>query len=420
MNKVKILHLTTDSRIGGAEKIIISLATHLDKHRYESKVVALLPGGELIEGLRDKGIEAECLGMRNKFDLRAIYKLSRIIREKKIDILHTHLFHANVLGRMVGRLAKVPVIISSLHVMEKRRHHLWLDWLTNRMVDAEICVCEAVRKFTMEKARIRPDKLVTIPNGIDVREYDLNVKLTQAISQNIRDSLEEKSRENRGEACDYQVATMREKGKLYTMDVKEKKRELGIESNYPVLGTVGRLHEQKGHIYLLKAMPAILEEYPEAVLLIVGDGPLRSKLEGLCFKLQINKTVKFLGFRKNIKELMTLIDVFILPSLWEGMPIVLLEAMALGKPIVATRVGGAEELIKDGVTGLLMPPADDEALAKALINILSRENGGRELGKIAKREVERRFTLEVMVGKTEKLYERLLIRRRKRRGKRHN
>ncbi len=365
VNKIRVVYLTTDSRIGGAEKNIISLVTHLDRDRYESRVVVLLPGGELIEELRGCGIEAECLGMRSKFDFLAVFKLYRLLKGKRVDILHTYLFHANILGRVVGRLAKVPVIISSIRVMEKRRHHLWLDRLTGWMVNGETCVCEAVKKFTIEKARIKPDKLITIPNGIRVGEYNFEVNL-------------------------------------------EGRKALHIESNYPVLGTVGRLHEQKGHAYLLQAMPAILRKYPEAVLLIVGDGPLKSKLEKLCFKLQINKAVKFLGFRKDIKELMALMEVFVLSSLWEGMPNVLLEAMALGKPIVATRVGAAEELIEDGVTGLPVPPGDEETLAEAVIKVLSREDKGRGLGERAKRRVEGRFSVEVMVDKTEKLYERLL------------
>jgi len=366
LSKIKILHLTTDSRIGGTEKNIISLVTRLNRDRYENIVVALLPGGELVERLRGYGIEAECLGMRNKFDLSVIFKLFGILKKRKIDILHTYLFHANILGRIVGRLAKVPVVISSLRVTEKRRYHLWLDRLTNRMVDAETCVCEAVRNYTIEKAKIRPDKLVTIPNGIDGEEYPRRIALDN------------------------------------------KKKELDIASDSSILGTVGRLHEQKGQVYLLRAMPTILRKYPKTVLLVVGDGPLRGKLKSLCFKLQINESVKFLGFRKDIKELMALMEVFILPSLWEGMPNVLLEAMALGKPVVATRVGGAEELIENGRTGLLVPPFAGEDLAEAIVTILAREDKGRELGETAKRELVRRFPPEAMVEETEKLYRRLL------------
>jgi len=250
LSRIKILHLTTDSRIGGTEKNIISLVTRLHRDRYENIVVALLSGGELVEKLRGYGIEVECLGMRNKFDLPAMFKLFRIIREKKVDILHTYLFHANILGRIVGRLAKVPVIISSLRVMERRRYHLWLDRWTNGMVDMETCVCEAVRKYTLEKARIRPDKLVTIRNGIDREEYPLSIALD------------------------------------------DKRKELDVASDSLILGTVGRLHEQKGYVYLLKAMPAVLRKYPQAVLWIVGDGHLKDKLNSLCFKLQINKAVK--------------------------------------------------------------------------------------------------------------------------------
>lgn len=364
--RIKILHLTTDSRIGGTEKNIISLVSRLDRDRYENIVVALLPGGELVDILRGRGIETESLGMRNKFDLPAIFRLSRVIREKRVDILHTYLFHANMLGRIVGRLAGVPVIISSLRVMERRRYHLWLDRWTSGMVGVETCVCEAVRKYTIEKARIRPDKLVTIPNGIAPEEYPLS------------------------------------------MDLDNKRKELGIDSGFPILGTVGRLHEQKGQVYLLRAMPTVLKKYPKAVLLMVGDGPLKSKLESLCCNLRITKSVKFLGFKKNIKELMALMEVFILPSLWEGMPNVLLEAMVLGKPVIATRVGGAEELIEDGVTGLLVPPFAEEALAEAMMKVLTRDDKGRGLGETAKREVERRFPPEAMVKETEKLYERLL------------
>ena len=363
--KVKILHLTTDSRIGGAEKNIIALVTHLDKAKYENKVVALMPGGELISKLRGCGIKAECLGMKNKFDLGAIFKLYRLIKDSKIDILHTYLFHANILGRVLGRLARVPVIISSIRVMERRRHHLWIDWLTNRMVDVETCVCEAVRKFTIEKGKIEPRKLVTIPNAIDVQQYELN------------------------------------------MDVEQKKRELGLGSSHSILGVVGRLHKQKGHIYLLKAMRQIIKEYPGAVLLVMGDGPLRMRLRQVCSKLLIHMYVKFLGLRHDIKEITALIDVFILPSLWEGMPNVLLEAMALGRPIVATRVGGVDEMIEDGTSGVLVPPADKKALAEAVIHLLGRPDKGRGLGQMARKQVARRFPIEGMVKRTEKLYEEL-------------
>ncbi len=362
--KVKILHLTTDSRIVGTEKNIIDLVTHLDKDRYENIVVALMPGRELMNKLRALGIKAECLAMRSKFDLLEGFRLYRVIKDGRADILHTYLFHANILGRVVGKLARAPVIISSIRVMERRRHHLWIDWLTNWMVDVETCVCEAVREFTIQKARIRPEKLVTILNGIDVEQYDLNI------------------------------------------DTGDKKKELGVDSNYPILGVAGRLHEQKGHVYLLKAMPWIIREHPKAVLLVAGDGPLRRKLENLCSKLLIDTKIKFLGIRYDIKEIMSMVDVFILPSLWEGMPNVLLEAMALGRAIVATRVGGVEELIDDGASGILVAPGDEEQLAEAIIGILARPNGGGVLGREARKEVSRKFSPENMVSGTEKLYER--------------
>jgi len=363
---MKILYLTTDSRVGGAEKNIITLVTHLNKDKYESRVVALLSGGELIERLRGCGIKVECLGMRSKFDLRVCFRLYRLIKDNKIDILHTYLFHANILGRIVGRLARVPVIISSIRVMERRRYHLWIDWLTNWMVDRETCVCEAVTKFAIEKGNIRAEKLMTIPNVIDAQQYDLNI------------------------------------------DLEKKKRELGVEANYPILGVVARLDEQKGHIYLLRAMPRIMEEYPAAALLVIGDGPLRKNLENFCSKLEITKQVKFLGVRDDIKDIMALIDVFILPSLWEGMPNVLLEAMALKRPIVATRVGGVEELIEDKKSGILVAPADEKSLAEAIVHILASPDRGKVLGELAKKEVERRFTVEAMLRKIEGLYKELL------------
>ncbi len=367
IKRCRIVYLITDLDVGGAENSLYQLVTHLDTKKFSPIVYSLSCEGKIADKLRNKGIEVVCLGAKNKFDITVFFKLIKLLNRQKPHILHTYLFHANFLGRIAGRIAGVPIIISSVRTMEKQKwHHVYLDMLTCWMVDKEVCVSKDVEGFVRKYAKVPAHKLITIYNGIDFKDI--------SIAKNIED----------------------------------KKKELSINQFNPIIGTVGHLTVAKGVVYLLKAFQLVLEDFPNACLLVVGDGPQEKELKKSALELNIVPSVKFLGFREDAIDIMNVMDVFVLPSLWEGMPNVVLEAYALGKPVVSTRVGGTEEIIKDGETGFLVSPKDWRNLAKCIKSLIKDTEMKERFGFKGKEFVSKNFSLEKMVKATEKLYEKLI------------
>ena len=366
MDKVNILYLITEFDVGGAENVLYDIATRIDRQKYNPSAACLTGYGAIGGKLSESGIEVEYLDMRCKADLRIIPRLVKLLRKRKTHILHSHLFHANILGRIAGKIAGVPIIISTVHITElRRRHHLWLDRFTSGLVNTEICICEAVKEFTIREAKIPSEKLVSIPNGINLEKFDRQ------------------------------------------WDREGKRAELGIGSQTKVIGTVSRLSKQKGLEFLLRAVPGILRNVPDSVFIIVGDGELKPELRQLAEKLGIEKKIIFAGFRKDVLEVMNIFDVFVLSSLWEGMPLALLEAMALSKPIVATAVGGCRELVIDGENGFLVKPSEVSELSEAITTILRDSELASRMERNSRKKAEQ-YTVEKMVEKTEKLYDGLL------------
>ncbi len=238
--------------------------------------------------------------------------------------------------------------------------------LTCWMVDKEVCVSKDVERFVRKYARVPTRKLTTIYNGIDFKDL------------------------------------------CVTKNAEDKKKELSINQFSPIIGTVGHLTVAKGVFYLLKAFKLVLEDFPNACLLVVGDGSQEKKLKKLTLALNITSSVKFLGFREDAIDIMNIMDVFVLPSLWEGLPLTILEAQALGKPVVATRVSGSKEIIKDGETGFLVSPRDWRSLAHSIKLLLKTSKTREEFGNRGKEFVNRNFSLEKMVKDTERLYEELI------------
>jgi len=191
-------------------------------------------------------------------------------------------------------------------------------------------------------------------------------------------------------------------------DTRTARAELDLPPDASVIGTVGRLHAQKGHDFLLSAAAKVLERIPEAVFLVAGYGPLRERLEARSAELGVASNVRFLGYRKDVQRILAALDVFVLPSLWEGMSNAILEAMAASKPVVATAVDGNVEQVVDGETGRLVPPADAEALADALIELAADSEKAREMGIRGRQYVEQKFPLSKMTAAYLDLYSRLL------------
>jgi glycosyltransferase involved in cell wall biosynthesis len=361
---VKIVHLITELDSGGAQTALLRYLAHHDRSRYQSLVVCLYNGERIVaQKIRALGIEVIDLGMTRPYRFDALWRLYRLLRRERPSILHCWLIHANLLGRLVGRLARVPRIITA-----RRNVEIGGPWreralrYTRRLDDAVIAVCELARQAEIERTGATPEKVVTIYNGIDPFPTIHPEQLTQL------------------------------------------RHDLALPEKAPVIICVSRLHPQKGHDYLLAAWSRVTAVYPQAHLLIVGDGERRSQLEQLAAG---QPQIQFTGQRNDVPQLLALSDLFVLPSLWEGLPNVVLEAMAAGLPVVATAVGGTPELVIDGETGLLVPPRDPTALAQAALTLLNDLELARQMGENGRQRVTTQFTIQQTAAQTESLYQQL-------------
>jgi sugar transferase (PEP-CTERM/EpsH1 system associated) len=365
--RVNVCYFITELDVGGAQTALLRLLAGLDRDRFLPTVVCLYNGDATIaQQIHALGIPVTDLGMAAKWRWDAFWRLYRLLRRDRPTILHTWMFHANIPGRVLGRLAGVPIVISSERTIgQERRWRYWLNRATAPLADRVICVAGGVADFAAQTIGISPDKLVVIHNGIPLGGFQPGDRIAARAS-------------------------------------------LGISPSACVVGTVGRLHPVKGTSYLLQAFADLAPGHAEAILLLVGDGPQRAQLEGLARCLENPERVQFLGNRSDVPRLLQAMDVFVLASVWEGMPNVALEAMAVGLPVVATGVGGTPEAVVDGETGLLVPPRDPGGLARAITRLLRDPELRRKMGQAGRRWVEQHFSVERMVRQTERLYEELL------------
>lgn len=376
---IRVLHLITDSGTGGAEKILFELATRLDPARFSSRVIVLKNPGATAEKLRAAGIPVTSLGLPPSFGPAAAAKLPlilwRLVRELKKDpprILHCWLFQANFLGRLAARAAGVKIVLSSLRVVEEERLIQYpLDRLTRGLVTRYLAVSTEVARHYAERLGLAADRITAIPNGIDISPFE----------------------NTGGEGL---------------------RRELGISPEAKVLGTLGRLNRQKGLDVLLRALPEVRAQVPGLQVLIAGEGPERGELERRAGAM--HGGIRFLGPWERTPEFMAALDLLALPSRWEGMPNVVLEAMAAARAVVASAVGGVPELVVSGVadqktageTGILVPPEDPHRLAKAVIALLSDEPRRRAMGSAGRARAAAEFSLSRMIERYAELYEDLL------------
>ncbi len=364
MKKYKIIHIISTLEIGGAELQLLDVLKKLDKSRYEVSVCCLTRGGPLVDDFCKLGIEVIILKRRFRFDFSLIKQIIRVVKEKKIDIVHTHMFTANSWGTLASRIARVPIIINSVHDIEawKCWHHRFIDRMLFSYVDTVITNSDATRGFMVKNGKLNGNKFVTVYNGIDILKFSPHLS--------------------------------------------------HVNSDFPTIGTVARLDEpKKGLKYLIMAMEIIKNEIPNCQLIIIGDGHSRGSLESLVNEKKLERNVRFFGYRKDIPELLAEIDVFIVPSLWEGLGDVILEAMAMEKPVVATNVGGIPEMVSHGKTGFLVPAKDSPALAAMILKLLKSPEMRREMAKTGRKRVEDNFSIEKTVEKIQAIYDELIKRK---------
>lgn len=357
----------TELDAGGAERMLKELVTRLDRTKWEPHVYCLGPEAHYSAVMRECGIPVTCFGGRGLADApRIVWRWRQELRRFRPEILYTWLFHANILGRFAGAWANVPHILSGIRVAEKRHAwHLRLDRWTNFLVEQNVCVSRGVADYVEKAGGLDPRKTVVIPNAVNGSRF-----------------------------ADVAPANL---------------SDLKIPSGSPIGITIGRLEYQKGIDVLLSAIPIVREKVPHAHYLIVGNGPDKSSLERRAADLGIADRVHFLGRREDIPALLAASQLFILPSRWEGMPNVILEALAAGKPIVATHVEGVPELVAQNVNGWLVPPEEPQSLGESLTVALSDLQVLQRRGDESYLIYEKHFTIDLLVENHVRLFEKLVV-----------
>ena len=367
----RVLLVITTSDVGGSESFLALLSAGLDRRRFAPTVCSLCPPGRTGERIAAAGTPVVTLGMspRARIDelVAAAFRLAGLIDRLQIDLVQALLYRANMLAALAGRLARRRVIVvagqRSLAPMTGRLAAFGVR-CTRRLTRATVAVSEAVQAELVLREGVDPSRVTVIGNGVDGERFRPG---------------------GRGAA----------------------RRSLGIAEDAVVAGGVGRLDDAKGFEYLLQAAAEARANGARCRVLLTGDGPARPALEAEARRLGLGEAVRFLGRREDPENIYPALDVFVLPSLREGSPNVLLEAMACGVAAIASRVGGVPELIEDEVDALLVPPAEATALAAALQRLVADPSLRRRLGRAARRRVERDLTVERMVERHEALYERL-------------
>jgi glycosyltransferase involved in cell wall biosynthesis len=369
MYPIKILHIMTRLPVGGVENQLLSILRNYDKSKLSPLVCSLSDKGQIGEEIERDGIEVVCLNkLGHKFNWSIVKDICSLIKERNIKAVRTHQYHANLYGRLAAHRAGVPCVVASIHntyTRDKKFHRRLINRFLARFTDRIVAVSGKVRDDILMYDHIPSDKVEVIHNGVDIDIFS-------------------------------------------NKDGKVKKSEFGIQEDAVVIGTVGRLAEAKGQRYLLEALAVLKDRFPMVRLLIAGDGPLRKDLEGYAETLGIKQNVLFLGIRRDIPALLSVMDIFVLPSLWEGLPNALLEAMAGSRPIIATDIPSFREIIDSKDVGILIPPGDSAALAEALRVLLEDRNKREAMGRNAKQRCSLLFDIKAVVSAYTGLFENIL------------
>ncbi len=359
---IRLAFVITDLDAGGAERALVSLATRLDPERWYSSVFCLMGPGPMVEVLRQAGIPCESLALNRHGALQGVVRLAAALRRFRPELVQSFLFHANLATRLAAPWAGRPWVVGGLRVAEhEKRWHLALDRATSRLSLGSVCVSHGVEEFSRRVTRLDPDRLTVISNGIDPTPYDHAIPLPRL--------------------------------------------SLGIPESAHLALQVGRLDRQKGLGDLLEAAKIVVGERPDWHLALVGDGPERGWLiDRLSRDSLLTSHVHWLGPRDDVDRLLKTADVVVLASHWEGMPNVVLEAMAASRAVVATAVEGSSELVAHHQTGWLTPAQDPVALAKTLLEAAQSPEQRAFFGAAGRHRAGELFAIDATVVAYERLW----------------
>lgn len=365
---MKILHINTERTWRGGEQQTLYLAEGLHRRGFYS-AVACQPGKELEKRAREEGLNVFPLTMRAEWDIPAVMRLRSFIKRESIDIVHMHTSHAHTLGVAAARPGRLARTVVARRVdFSIYRHALSLSGLKYRFgVDRYIAISEAIRGVLINDG-IDAANIETVHSGIDLSRFN-----------------------GIGEA-----------------DGAAVRAEIGLDPRAPVVGCVAHFAWHKGLEYLVDAVPLVAREIPEARFVIVGSGKLENEIKERAEEKGALDRIVFAGFRADVPRCLAAFDVFVMPSVMEGLCTSILDALAMRKPVVGSEVGGIPEILENEVTGLLAPPRDPEALAGALVRMVREPDLARRLAEQGREKVEKKFSVDSMVEGSIRVYERLL------------
>jgi glycosyltransferase involved in cell wall biosynthesis len=366
----KVLWLIKGLGLGGAERLLTLAADHVDRTRYVYEAAYLLPWKTaLVNEMERAGVPTVCLNQSRPYDPRIVGRIVRLVRERRVDILHMHLPYAAIVGRIAGKLAGVPAMVYTEHGLQERCHPLTriANQLTMRLGDVTIAVSGEVKDSLLRSRLVRGTRVLTIRNGVDVEWL-----------------------------------------RRMTSGASGIRGEFSIPEDGLVVGVVTAFRPQKQLETWIRAARAIADAEPRTTFIVVGHGPSQPAVRQLADRIGLNGRITFTGLRHDAARLMAGFDVFMSSSIYEGLPVSVLEAMALERPIVATRVGGLPGILRDGQEGFLVQPGDPGALAERVLTLLRNPSLRRTVGEAARRRVETEFSIQRMVRETEAVYAELL------------
>lgn len=367
-----VCHVASGDLLAGAEVLLLNLVKASSREILNQTLFALFNNGVFSRKLKEHGVRVIIIEEKGfPADIQIAYRLARVFIQEGVQVVHTHGYKSNVIGGIASRLAGSPLLIRTEHGksltalgngFSKLTIVSLIDYFAGRFwTDKIIAVSYDLSKDLAQ--RYPPEKIITIHNGIDLSQFDME-----------RTSIDLKS-------------------------------EFGVSDENKLIGIFARLNPEKGVGLFLKAAKLISLKAPHARFFIVGDGPLCQKLKEETVQLELEKQVVFAGFRDDVLDLIRQMDVVVVSSVHEGIPMVILEAMALRKAVVATKVGGIPEVIDDQEDGILVPSGDDHSLAVACLELIENQALAKRLGLNARKEIEKRFSAETMLNKHWSLYQ---------------
>jgi glycosyltransferase involved in cell wall biosynthesis len=365
---MRVIHLSKVTGIAGSEGHLLRLLPGLVQHGLDVHMLVLedprFPADSFCEALQSQKVQAERIPIRSHLDPLLPGRLTRRLAALQPDLVHTHLLHADLYGLPAARRAGVPHAISSRHNNDAFRHNPLIKWINRRAMrhaSRVITISHALARFVKEVEGIADYKVMTVHYGLEAPE---------------------------------QAASLRETARA----------DLGYTEDIPLVGVFGRLVHQKGIDTLLRAFATVRHNQPQAVLLVVGDGPLRTGLEQQARDLNLSDAVTFTGWIDQARRLMPACDVIVVPSRWEGFGLVTLEAMGCALPLVASRTSALPEIINEGETGFLVEPDNPPELAQAINRLLADPSLARNLGQAGYDRLVTHFSIEKMVNATLDVY----------------